>query len=147
MYVPNPQTSRLISILHGPRRPINLGTTVIAIGRAPYPYNRLVLDDLQISTYHAAIHPAGERYNIIDRGSRNGTFVNGYRLTPKIPYSLHPNEQIRFGQNTGNPGTTFIYMVTGAEPVVPVDVEPPPPSSRTPGPPSACHPGHHCRSN
>ncbi len=68
---------------------------------------------------------------IIDLDSLNGTFVNDHRLTPEVPHSLHPNEQIRFGQNTSNPGTTFTYEVTGAEPVEPTRIAPPvPPISK-----------------
>jgi hypothetical protein len=101
--------SGLTSILRGPLGRINLGTVVFTIGRASD--NQLVLDDLQVSSHHAKIYPEGERYYIIDLGSLNGTFINEYRLSPRIPRSLHSNEQIRFGQNVGNPGTAFIYEI------------------------------------
>ena len=55
----------------------------IRIGRTPD--NDIVLRDLDVSRYHAELHrhPDGS-FEIIDRGSHNGTFVNGERITRKL---------------------------------------------------------------
>src|SRR5205085_3670923 len=96
---------------------INLGTANFTIGRAST--NQLVVNDLQVSGYHAEIRPEGQGYCLIDFGSTNGTFVNEYRLTPNVPRSLHPNDRLRFGQNRSNPDTMFTYQVSGTVPVEP----------------------------
>ena len=39
------------------------------------------MSDLSVSRYHAELRKAGERrYEIVDLGSHNGTFVNGQRV-------------------------------------------------------------------
>ena len=54
----------------------------IALGR--HPLSDLSFDadkDLDVSSRHAAVLLAGDRYVLRDVGSRNGTFVNGRRIT------------------------------------------------------------------
>lgn len=110
---------------------IDLGTTRVSIGRAPN--NQLVLTDTQVSGYHAEIRPEGEGYCIVDLGSTNGTFVNGYRLTPNVPRTLNPNDNLRFGQRIDNPRTLLAYEVEGAVPIEPT-AAPPAPPARNPYP-------------
>ena len=50
----------------------------IEIGKAPH--NHIVLADPTVSNTHAIILAREGGYNIVDLGSRNGTFVNGERL-------------------------------------------------------------------
>jgi pSer/pThr/pTyr-binding forkhead associated (FHA) protein len=60
-----------------------------------------VIDDQLISRRHARIlsGPAvGHRYIVEDLGSRNGTFVNGQRLTEARV--LEHNDEVRFGSAT-----------------------------------------------
>ena len=68
---------------------------VCRIGRGEN--NSLVLDDFQISRNHAMVQctPAGEYY-LTDLGSRNGTFVNGRRVT--APVILQPEDRIAIGK-------------------------------------------------
>lgn len=115
----------MTSALHGPLGRIDLGDAVFTIGRAAD--NQLVLDDLQVSAYHAEIRPEGRGYHLTDLGSRNGTFVNDFRLTPNVPRSLHPHERIRFGQNTSSPKTVFTYEIQDVTPVEPTYEAPPVP--------------------
>jgi ABC transport system ATP-binding/permease protein len=56
-----------------------LPAKVLRIGRAPD--NDVVVSDLSVSRYHAELRRAGERYEIADLNSHNGTFVNGQRVT------------------------------------------------------------------
>jgi hypothetical protein len=65
------------------------------IGRASD--NRMVVNDLKVSSHHAQIRPEGQGYEIIDLGSSNGTFVNEQQLVPNLPRFLNPGDQIRIG--------------------------------------------------
>ena len=103
---------------------IELGATRLSIGRAPD--NQLVLADMQVSGYHAEVIPEGEEYSIIDLGSSNGTFVNGYRLAPNVPRILNPNDHLQFGQHFDNPLTAFDYLVQDAAFIEPTAKAPSP---------------------
>lgn len=68
----------------------------IGIGRLPN--NQLVLNDPQVSGLHAEAIPTACGCLLIDLGGRNGTFVNGHRLIPDLPYTLKSGDRIRIGQ-------------------------------------------------
>lgn len=59
------------------RYPLRQGETTI--GRSPYCSVQLM--SVQASREHAAISVSGDVATITDLGSRNGTFVNGRRIT------------------------------------------------------------------
>lgn len=67
--------------LRGARPPTGVFTVAHApsertrIGRAPD--NDVVVDDLLVSWHHAELHSTPSGFELIDLGSRNGTFVNG----------------------------------------------------------------------
>ncbi len=116
--------------LNGPYGQTILETTTYpcSIGRAPD--NRVVVNDLKVSAYHAQILPAGQGYDIIDLGSSNGTYVNGQRLYPNVPRLLTTGDQIRFGDisfffearaMSQNPVETTVYggFSPGNSPVYP----------------------------
>ncbi|MDX6354874.1 MAG: transport system ATP-binding/permease protein, partial [Streptomyces sp.] len=69
---------------------------VMKIGRALE--NELVVSDLQVSRYHAEFraHPDG-RYEIVDLGSHNGTYVNGQPIQRHL---LAPNDIVGVGHST-----------------------------------------------
>ncbi|WNI14940.1 FHA domain-containing protein [Actinacidiphila sp. ITFR-21] len=69
---------------------------VMRIGRALE--NELVVSDLQVSRYHAEFraHPDG-RYEIVDLGSHNGTYVNGQSVQRHL---LGPNDIVGVGHST-----------------------------------------------
>ncbi len=57
--------------------------------------NDIVLSDADVSSYHAHLAPKDGGIEVTDSNSRNGTFVNGERLTgARI---LHPGDELRFG--------------------------------------------------
>lgn len=62
--------------------------TRIRVGRAPD--NDLVLSDLLVSRYHAEVRKSAQGFEVIDLGSRNGTYLNGRRVTqaPLTPGDL-----------------------------------------------------------
>ncbi len=53
---------------------------------------------LGVSRVHALIRCSSEGVVLIDEGSANGTFLNGYHLPPQLPYPLHSGDEVRFGQ-------------------------------------------------
>lgn len=82
----------------GARRLV-LGAPEVIVGRAPDC--TFVIEDQLISRRHARIRSGsavGHRYVVEDLGSRNGTFVNGRRLTE--PHVLEHGDELRFGNST-----------------------------------------------
>ena len=62
-----------------PAQSLNLqGRDVIKIGRAQD--NDIVLDNPQVSRYHAMLERMGSRYRLSDLKSSNGVFLNGQRI-------------------------------------------------------------------
>ena len=59
-----------------------LGGRKVSIGRAPA--NDIVLVDQFSSSCHAVIAPTERGYALLDQGSKNGTFLNGHRVTGEI---------------------------------------------------------------
>jgi hypothetical protein len=65
------------------------------IGRDPAT-NTIALADSSISTHHARVTRTGDTFTVEDLGSRNGTFVNGEKVT--AARALADNDVIRFGR-------------------------------------------------
>lgn len=79
---------------------IALTANPFTIGREPN--NTLVLQDPQSSRYHAQIRRATDqqgkqRYQLVDCGSSNGTFVGGQRLAANDPFWLTNGCEIAIG--------------------------------------------------
>jgi pSer/pThr/pTyr-binding forkhead associated (FHA) protein len=71
-------------------------TARVVIGRSPNA-TIPVLDDSSVSRLHAALEWMDTHWTVVDDGlSRNGTFVNGQRITGRRP--LHPGDTIRVGE-------------------------------------------------
>lgn len=49
------------------------------------------------SRRHAVIQQQGDRYQLVDQGSVNGTSVNGVTMTAYQPHTLRPGDRIRIG--------------------------------------------------
>ncbi|CAM3412468.1 ABC transporter ATP-binding protein [Mycobacterium intermedium] len=64
----------------------------VTIGRAPD--NAIVLNDLLVSRYHAALRRSGDRWELIDKNSSNGTYVNGNRITRAF---IGPEDMVGIG--------------------------------------------------
>ena len=56
-----------------------------------------LLEHSSISRLHAEITRADDAYLLRDRGSSNGTFINGSPLVRENSYLLHSNDLVRFG--------------------------------------------------
>ncbi len=64
---------------------------------------RAGLEDEKVSTKHLKIDRAGGVLSIADAGSRNGTWVNGARLSPSDQVTIQSGSTIRIGS------TIFVY--------------------------------------
>jgi hypothetical protein len=70
----------------------------ISIGREPS--NDLVMESAAVSRDHAALSFRDGRWYIEDRGSFNGTFLNGTRVVPGTPLPLRHADRISIGAET-----------------------------------------------
>jgi DNA-binding response OmpR family regulator len=68
-----------------------LDREIIRLGR--WPDNDIVLPDRRVSRHHAEIRRVGSNLLLQDRGSTNGTFVNGARIAE--PYTLQDGDRIQ----------------------------------------------------
>lgn len=75
--------------------PIRVETPVVRIGQGPR--NEVVLDDDTVSTAHARLEYDAGAWRLVDLGSRNGTFVDGVRLTADVPTPLNEGAALAFG--------------------------------------------------
>src|SRR5262249_13079607 len=77
-------------------RSIPLEGEAIAFGRDPGPGRHVVLGHAQASRLHAVLEPAAGGWAVVDRGSKNGTFVDGARVERAV---LAPGAVIRIGSS------------------------------------------------
>nr|WP_116211063.1 FHA domain-containing protein [Streptomyces olivoreticuli] len=87
--------------VYGDRSPTSfhqmaVGRGVMRIGRALE--NELVVSDLQVSRHHAEFRATGDgRFEIVDLGSHNGTYVNGQPVRQQI---IGPHDIVGVGHST-----------------------------------------------
>jgi DNA-binding response OmpR family regulator len=79
----------------------SLAKPVISIGR--WEDNDVVVHDRRVSRNHAQIRRTGERHVVHDLGSRNGTLINGRRITE--PMVLGNGDEIRLA-----PSVALIFI-------------------------------------
>jgi predicted component of type VI protein secretion system len=70
----------------------------VSIGRDAA--NDLVFESPTVSRRHAAVIFRDGRWWIEDRGSYNGTYLNGARLQPGVPMPLRHTDQIQLGSQS-----------------------------------------------
>src|SRR5512143_2009621 len=99
----------------GRARTLVLSRESLAIGR--HPTNQLVVDVPTVSAEHAIIEYRAGIYHLVDRGSRNGTFVNGQRIDE---IDLKDGDLIRLGE-TGSNAVTLTYRAGQASPSAALD--------------------------
>ncbi|HXN58803.1 MAG TPA: FHA domain-containing protein [Candidatus Angelobacter sp.] len=96
-FEPSPMdTTFMPGVLRDPTSRVRIQSKVMKIGRRPD--NDIVVHDLGVSKQHAELRtsPTG-RFQIIDLGSHNGTFVNGTRVNQA---ELQDNDIIAIGHAT-----------------------------------------------
>src|SRR4051812_31503858 len=69
-----------------------LGEETTTVGRLED--NTIQIEDGSVSSHHAEIAFEGGKYHLHDKGSTNGTFVNGASATEAV---LKDGDQVRFG--------------------------------------------------
>jgi len=89
-----------------PNQAFPLHKTVLTLGRAAD--NDIVIDDGEVSRHHARLTLRGNEWVLEDLGSRNGTFVNGQRITG--PVFLRPGSQVALGPDV-------LFSMEGGAPV------------------------------
>jgi hypothetical protein len=99
----NQQMPSWSAILKGPQHILRLDSSPVSIGRGLR--NQLILQDPQVSKFHARIYLQGQNHIVIDLGSANGTFVNEQRLLHNTAHPLKVGDRVRFGQ------AVFTYTV------------------------------------
>ncbi len=80
----------------------------------------LRLSDPHASSEHATITWTGEHWQITDLGSRNGTFIDGTRISAEARVPLHAGNRIAFGdpehpwafEGAGAPQAMAMHVVT-----------------------------------
>jgi hypothetical protein len=78
----------------GPRMPVlALPSKSMSIGRSPDC--DCLLSEPSVSRHHAQLRRDGERWLLRDLGSRNGTRLNGARVTEEV--EVRPGDQISLG--------------------------------------------------
>ncbi|HEY1276909.1 MAG TPA: FHA domain-containing protein [Thermoleophilaceae bacterium] len=84
----------------GKQRIIELAPTATRLTVGRRTSNDIPLDwDTEVSRVHAELERVGEDWTVVDDGlSRNGSFVNGERLTGRR--RLQDGDSLRFGQTT-----------------------------------------------
>ena len=71
-----------------------LGESELVIGRSAYC--TMILDHETISRVHASLRAVGQRVELTDNKSSNGTYVNGKAITG--PTLVGPSDDIRLGR-------------------------------------------------
>jgi pSer/pThr/pTyr-binding forkhead associated (FHA) protein len=85
------------------------------IGRAED--NDLTLEKPTVSRHHAVVTEEGDRWFVEDRGSFNGTFLNGGRLQPGVKVPVRHGDRIGLGSESvvfSAPGSLIDPEVTTA---------------------------------
>ena len=89
----------------------------IKIGRSTV--NDVVLNDPTVSSHHAVLtvsdHTGSESYRLKDLNSRNGTFVNGVKITSEV--SIKSTDLLKFGNYITNCNTLLSNKTTKVLPV------------------------------
>jgi hypothetical protein len=55
-----------------------------------------------VSRLHAVVSATMQGISIMDLGSANGTWVNGYRLEPNLPFALNDGDKLELGNQEIN---------------------------------------------
>ena len=92
--LPTPRAPTLV-LVNATGRRIEIQRGISVVGRSSKSV--IQLDDPQVSRQHAQISWNRARVTLMDLGSTNGTFLNGQRLSPRLPVALNVGDQVTFG--------------------------------------------------
>ena len=98
--------------VYGPKRSgsVRLNGDVVRVGRDD-SNDIMLTDDLMVSRRHCVLERLAAGWAVSDRGSRNGTFVNGQPI--EQPRPLYPGDEIAMGE------TRLVYREDEPEAAVP----------------------------
>lgn len=98
-------------VLAGPDngRSYDIGDTPVSIGRSPQ--NDIQIRDWTISRHHLEIIPRKGKYFIKDLNSKNGTFVNGKRVSPGLEYEISKAASVVIGMSVISLGKSCLELV------------------------------------
>ena len=104
----------LVNPPNGPERVVQLGLDTVTLGRSDA--NTLPLADTMASRFHARIECEEDGYYVIDRGSKNGTLVQGVSVKR---HRLHDGDEILIGD------TRIAFIAVGDPQATPRRAPPP----------------------
>lgn len=76
-------------------RTLPITKTPVTIGRKNA---EILIPDATVSTLHATLDRGEAGFVLTDRGSTNGTFVNGAKVAPQVATPIGNLDEIRFGE-------------------------------------------------
>ncbi|MGN6475559.1 MAG: FHA domain-containing protein [Mycobacteriales bacterium] len=79
----------------------------LLIGRAPHVDLRL--DDASVSREHAVVHRGASSWTVTDKGSRNGTLINGTRIPMYVDCPIRDGDRVEIG------AVTLIAALAGSD--------------------------------
>jgi pSer/pThr/pTyr-binding forkhead associated (FHA) protein len=96
-----------IYIMNGPDkgRSFEVDEESIFVGRAPD--NEIHVNDKSVSRKHLKIVKRGEKYFVTDLGSKNGTFIDGMRITGGKEYEVREGMPISAGKTFLSVGKAY----------------------------------------
>lgn len=74
------------------------------------PKCEISIDDNNISRIHASFYYEKSSWFIMDKDSKNGTYLNGKKLEHNTKYELYPDDSIKFAQSS-----TYVFFKTKNE--------------------------------
>ena len=96
---------------HLPALALPVEGAALTVGRSPD--NMLVMPWPDSSRSHAVIQEKGGQSWLLDRGSLNGTFLNGRKIPSQQWVVLHPGQVVQFGLA---PGAAFVASQASEQP-------------------------------
>ena len=76
---------------------IEIDKDTFNIGKDPKALNDYILSDARVSRRHASLLYKNGQYFIVDRWSKNHTYLNGKMLVPNNEYALNSGDLIKLG--------------------------------------------------